>query len=768
MSVTASDMMARVSGVRTSNNISPAKKDNINYSSLTVDPKPSETENQAQAFDPGALRHSAIVARALKNWERNKYAKQITDIRLLKCLRMARGEYSASEIAEFADSGSANLIYMKLGASRASSLAAWLEEILLTPGDRPCGLDPRPLPELPSPVKQKIEDHAGNMAKDMMVAAQKNTGQTMDQASFSILMDNIKDELETQVKHEQRVRAKESAEKMEQQVYQLMDDGGFDKSFRDFLEHFSRYPTAFLKGPFQKRTKRLKWGPAWQAIVESKPTLAWKAVNPFDIYPSPMARNCQDGAFIERMRLSHSELFDFIGVEGYDEEAIRWVLDQHSGGWLKNWVWTDAERMRLEKDMTFGWITQDHMIDALAVCDSIEGQMLIDWGAPGQIDPQKRYEVFQIIISNRCIYLTINDDPLGRRPYRHACYEENPDSIWGLNSVLELCEASEQACNAAARSIIYNMGMASGPQVWIDIDRLPPGTEINRLVPWDIRQFNKPPPGVSGTAAAPMGFYSAPMVVNELLAVYNHFSLQADDTSGIPRYVSGDEKVTGAASTMGGLSMLMGAAARRVRRAIGSIDYNVMAETVYDCFIWAMRNIDDHQIKGDCVPVPRGSAALLVKEQAQQGRQAVMNMLMADPKMRGWAGQLIGVRGFADLLKNYFKGMHLPDIIADGLELDKIIDQISASESAPPPPSPEQIKAQTQTAIAAQKDLTHRQVSGLSLQTDLAIAQIRHGGKTPGGFGDTEIDEGPSPSNPSPGSEPGLQSPYSADSGNTF
>lgn len=723
------DMIARVSGrpmapIGTGSDVKPAEKSSVNYAGLNPKetdeaPDPAKAALDNPELDAGYVKHSQIVRSTKANWEKNKYAKMVTDGRLLKCLRMARGEYSAAEMTLLAATGANSTIYMKIAAVKCAALASWLQEILMSPGDRPVGLEPRHLPKLPKPIQEAVQRHAFEGARQRMVQSAQQGQPVMDQESFAILAMSLRDEIEDEVKYEYRRRAQTASEKMEDCVFRQMDDGGFDTAIRDFTEYFSRYPTAFLKGPYQRREKTLTWGPNWQAIVEDVARLSWKAVSPFDIYPPPMARTPKDGAFIERMRLSYSELYACIGVEGYDEEAIRWALSTHQSGLLKNWIWTDAERARLEHDATHSWFTQDDLMDALHCWDSVEGAVLMAWGVKGEIDPQQRYEVDAIVIGNRCIRLAINDDPLGRRPYYCASYEANPDSIWGLNAVPELAEASQDACNAAARNIINNAGIASGPQVWIDTDRVAPGEVTTQLYPWKIWQFNKPEPGQNGAAATPMQFFQPGMVVQELLAIYKAFKEESDDTTGIPAYSYGNEQAQGAGATMGGLSMLMGAAARRVRRAVGAIDYGVLMGTTFDVFIWCMRNIDDPQIKGDCVVVPRGSAALLIKEQMQQGRQVALQVALQNRIVQ----MLLGGRGIAELVKGWFAGVHMPDLIPDGPELEKRIEAIDQM-LANPAPNPAQINAQSMLQVEQAKNQTKRDVEAGKIKKDLLIHGI--------------------------------------------
>ena len=51
-----------------------------------------------------------------------------------------------------------------------------------------------------------------------------------------------------------------------------------------------------------------------------------------------------------------------------------------------------------------------------------------------------------------------------------------------------------------------------------------------------------------------------------------------------------------------------------------------IAPTIGDCFTNEMIYNPDESIKGDCIPVPRGAAAILIKDMAQQRRMQFLGM----------------------------------------------------------------------------------------------------------------------------------------------
>ena len=54
--------------------------------------------------------------------------------------------------------------------------------------------------------------------------------------------------------------------------------------------------------------------------------------------------------------------------------------------------------------------------------------------------------------------------------------------------------------NAAARSLANNMGIASGPQVEVNLERIPTNEDITQIYPWRIWQVLNDPLGGAAPA----------------------------------------------------------------------------------------------------------------------------------------------------------------------------------------------------------------------------------------------------------------------------
>jgi len=673
---------------------------------------PEQTTAAAQALasvpTPLTAPQSQLVGYIQSAWNRNKRAREVVDRRLLNCLRRRKGVYAATELAEFQAQGCANAIFLPLSATKCRAAAAWIRDILMPANDRAWALEPTTLPEVPETFKKKLIAQAAQQAQANMVEAGVPVPQEAFREGVYALAEELEDKLLKRVQKEAETRA----ERMTDQISDLMDEGGYDQALDEFIEDFSTYPAAILKGPYTRRQRKLQWF-GDQPEAQDENGLGWCRVSPFDCYPAPNARSPQDREFIERLRLSDSDLYAMIGVPGCSEFDIRQVLQGNRTGTLRHWIWTDSERNRLEGDTAYDWLTRDDLIDGLHYWGDIKGSVLLEWGydAAEITDPDRPYPVEAILIGTNVVRCLVNDDPLGQRPYHKACYEAIPGAFWG-RAIPEMCEPHEDVCNASARALVSNLGIASGPQVYMEVDRLADGEAITQMHPWKIWQFKSDP---NAATRPPIGFFQPGSNAQELLTVFENFERRADDATGIPRYSYGNENVGGAGDTASGLSMLLNAAAKGLRRGIANIDMNVISSTVKQSFVWCMLYVDRPEIKGDCCVVPRGTAALLIKDQMQMHRQQALATTANPIDMA-----IIGRKGRAELLRQYFDSLELGDNIVPSA--DEINSQEEQAVQQPQPPPKELLDAQTDAA----KIDSQERIAARNNKTQLAIAGMKN------------------------------------------
>lgn len=598
-----------------------------------------------------------------KQWMSSMMAKQMTsEIKMLKSVRARRGEYDPDKLAQLREQGSST-IYMMITSNKCRAASSWLRDTLVTASDdKPWTIEPTALPDLPPNEVEGILQQAQMEVEQLYLNGTPPTDQQVRERLLEMkdmALSHLKD------------LAKRTAERMEVKMEDQLQEGNWSKAFSEFLDDITTFPSAFIKGPIIRKRPKLKWIPTQdgQYTLEQNEELVmeWERVDPFNIYPSADASDVNQGDLIERHKLSRADLQAMIGVEGYSEGAIRAVLETYGKGGLRDWIYVDMNKAAAEGKSTMG-VQQNpsKLIDALQFWGSVQGQLLLDWGMSADEipDPLAEYPVEAWIIADWVIKAVINPDPLGRRPYYKASYEEVPGAYWG-NSVADLCRDAQDVCNATARALVNNMSIASGPQVVYNIDRLPQGENITQMYPWKVWQVTSDP--LNGSAP-PMQFFQPSSLSQELMAVFEKFSILADEYTGIPRYMTGDSPAGGAGRTASGMSMLMSNAGKAIKQVVANIDGNVISPVVERLYYYNMRYGTDPDLKGDINIVARGAVSLIVKEQAQVRQNQFLQIALTSP----FAQQIIGVEGVAELLRQGAKTLDMnPDRIVPPVEIIK-------------------------------------------------------------------------------------------------
>lgn len=586
--------------------------------------------------------------------------------RLLRCLRQRLGQYDPDILAEITRQGRSD-VYMLLTNIKCRAAQSWIEDVMLQPNEPVFKVDPTPIPELPQGEEAKIAEVVFLETQELMTAGGIDT----------VSVDNVSDrvhELREKVQQEKFQRAQKSATAQGRKIEDEFQEGQFYQALKAFINDLCTFPAAFLKGPIVRRERRLTWVEngkgGWMPKIQPKFVRKYERSSPFNIYPSPGAKHIQDGYLFERHQLRQNDLLDMIGVPGFNERAIRAVLDSPPA---KEWISVDLEQSQAYSRDDLN--DPDPTIDALEFWGSLSGKMLREWGmSPKHIpDPAKQYSITAWIIGTWVICARINPHPLGRRPYYSTSYAPVPDSVWG-SCPPELMKDVQRIANAAARAVVDNLGIASGPMVEVNMDRVEPGEDIESMYPWKIWKTKSDPTGAQGPA---IQFYQPSPLTGDLWAIFEKASVQAGEQTGIPAFThAGVGASKEAGDTASGMSMQINAAGKVLKGVVREIDNAVIKPAVRDHWTHIMLYDDDENKIGDINIVARASEHLIVAESLQLRRTEFMNMLMSSDILT----QIVGMKGLAALLREQARGLKMPT--------DEVVPPKEAFEQPPAQPGP--------------------------------------------------------------------------------
>lgn len=630
-----------------------------------------------------------IAAHVRNCFEVAQTARQPHETDMLRALRMRNGEYDPEILTEIKKQGGSE-VYMRIGSTKMRGAQSWLKDIYLNI-ERPWILDPTPMPSLMDDVAPLVEQQL-----QMLMAAAQTQGVPPPQQAE---LDQIRSEMTDKANAEVLQKARDMAERASLKVDDILVEGGFYKALDECLTDLTTFKVCVMKGPVVRMKKRVSWGAdatgKHAPQVKTDPVQTFSRVSPLAYYPAPNAINTDDGFTIQRHKLFRSDLVALLDTPGFDSNAIRQVLTMYGQGGLNEWLSVDSqEAIAINGTSTRNDSKTSPTIDALEYWGSIQGQMLLDWGMDNTAVPDAllEYPVNVWVIGPYVIKAMLNADPLSKIPFSVTSLVKVPGSVWGEGLGEQLRDV-QQVCNAASRSLVNNMALASGPMVGIDVSRLPQGETITSLHPWRIFQFLR---DLTGGSSKPIEFFQPQSNATELNGVYEKFSTLADEYSNIPRYMLGDNSVGGAGRTAAGLSMLMNAANKGIKNVANNIDTDLIVPTIERLYYSTILNDPDPTIKGDVQIRARGASGLMLKELLNQRRIEFMAQVPALEQMG-----VIKPEGVAALMREIVKGLEMPqgEIVPSDAEIKQM--QLAKQQAI----MAEQQMAAQQAELAGQDDI---------------------------------------------------------------
>jgi hypothetical protein len=634
----------------------------VSNQQLVEQEKSAEREAQNRVEDrPMGMLAQHIRAR-MTDMRNFRNAEGISE-RLLSALRTYKGMYNTAKLTEIKKFGGSE-VYARITATKCRAATALLRDVFLG-SERPWSVDATPDPEVPYDINEQIQNLVATE-----VAVLVATGEEIDDTA-------IADRVGTLRKSAVRA-AKKQAELEADKAQAMMDDmlieGGFYDAFAEFLIDLPIFPYAVMKGPVVRNATQVKWVNG-TAETEYTPKMFWQRVSPFDLYWSPGAGEVKHAEFIERIRVSRAELQSLKGVAGYNDEQIDLVLAQFYNSGLHEW-WDTIDTERAELEDRERWArTATTLIDTAEYTGSVSGTLLREWGMSEQDipDPLVEYHVTAWMIDRFVIKVQITPQPDERPPYFISCFEKIPGALIGY-ALPDLLEDVQQICNAAVRSLVNNLSIASGPQVIINDEVLQPG-EDDSLYPWK-RWHVSYDPMVSSASTRPIDFFQPKSNATELLGVYEKWAVMADEISSLPRYMTGSEKVGGAGRTASGLAMLMSNAAKTLQNVAAQIDRDVIHPILHGLFNMIMIT-QPGVLRGDEQIQVKGTKHAVKREQDRM-RQLEFLQLTANPIDMG----IIGPEGRSQVLRSVAGNLGLDHekILPDEMELQDRMAQMAQAE----------------------------------------------------------------------------------------
>lgn len=588
--------------------------------------------------------------------------------RLHTCARMRQGVYDPAVLAAIKQFGGSE-VYARIVSNKIRGSYAVLSEIFIQ-GERPWAITPTPEPQTPEDINAEITN-----LLQQEVQAMTQAGMPPPQAEI----EKRADMLQQAAREAALKRARADADKATEYIDDILVEGGFYNELRLFLLDFCTYPVAIMHGPVAVMKTQVSYVNG-QPMKVRRPVNEFRRINPHDLLWSAGATRIEDAAVYLRQRLSRAQLAGLVGLDGYDDTAIKAALGKYADGYHDT-RYLDQSRATAEDQQNPSY---DDLLDVCTYMGAIPGWMLAeDFGIEITGEDTFDYLLVVVRVGEFILKVSLDPDPRARLPFYTAAYEASADSIAG-DALPELIADIEECTNATFRAMINNLAIASGPQVVADLDRLDT-TETLDMYPWKVWKV------VSDPAMASLkvvDFFQPSSNVQELQMNFQFLSQLADEVSAIPRYLTGNERVGGAGRTASGLSMLMGNASRSMVSIASSLDINVIDPLLHKLYDLVLLTTGLAILRGDEKIQVRGATFAQTREQDRM-RQLEFLQITNNPVDL----QIMGLPGRSKVLRkvSHNIGMGGEEVVPDDVVIQQqlLLAQQQAAQQGQQPGGPQ-------------------------------------------------------------------------------
>ena len=584
--------------------------------------------------------------------------------------RVCRSEPDAAERAKMNALGiPADMTDAATETRRAAALSQ-LKQIFSESGQFPARITSTSNPDIPDFATDKFVQR---ILDELMVLSEQNGGPLPEDVVAQFGYERMGELMNLQKEY-----SDDQIALLERRVRDDFEEADFLDAFNEGVEYLTIYGSALWEGPVPCIRWKNEFGGADGSRIRRTPHrgVAFRAVNPLDVYPAPDQVGTEDGPICIKVRMPSQDIW-------LNAQDARGKSAESDGLWFKDTVsdllakypmggvrlsWQDGDEKNREMRGQSNWTADNScMMEGISYYGTVRGNLLTRMGVLKTHDGKKvsdddYYEVNAIVIDEYCVYCRIINPCMGR-PLCKAQFYDAPDSFFG-NSLAQRLIAYQRILNACLPALVVNMNMTCAPIAWVSdasrlLDKTPNGLKLQG---GKVIAFKGQIAGVNVSNGPPMGVLRVDSRIGEILEVMNMAIKRVDDVSGIPSYTYGQNVTGGAGRTYSGLAMLTEAANRVMKMIIDALDRLVIRKMVKMDAYRLMLYDDSIGYTGDVEVVPTGVMGIILKQQEMQKVLQLMQMVVSNQ----FLVQTVGPRGLMEIFRQVLETYDVANI-------DKII-----------------------------------------------------------------------------------------------
>lgn len=614
-------------------------EDKTEYDQAYESESEAEAAGQKREYELPTTHDLAMELNAL--FEEARGERRQAEEGWIRDLRQYKGVYDPEVLAQM--DPSASRAFFRLTRTKVKSVDARIMDMIMPGGgDKNWQIEATPNPLLPKSVISKMvlslayaklqaisadmasvppEDLAMLMQEGKVPSAEEITqaDQMLSQGQVPDFLQPTKEEIESAIKAD----AEQRAEKMSSVIEDQLAENRYVSAIRDVVHSGHKFGTGWLKGPMVDRRVYTVYllneeSGEWGAESREADVPYFEFVPVWDIFPENI-EECdiakQDGIW-HRYRMRKAHLAALGENPGFNKELIHAYIKAYPDGDCQHLDWYEAELRELEKSDENTLRKQGrHRYEVRQRLGWVSGEALKDHGVAIPDEPGAEFMEYKAVVwliggyvISAQIWPFDDQDAELIHAYR---FEPSDESVYG-ESVPSIIRDPQGAFNAGGRAMFDNAGLTAGPILEVNLDLLDPASRGDANVVYPRKVYYRRGKGIDAQQRA---VHEVPINshIDKFLAMLNFSQEMVDEVSALPRYTHGEQSA-GVARTVGGLSMLMGAANMVLKDSIRSFDEGVSKPFIRAMYAWNMQFNQDNAIKGDYRIKATASTALVAKE----------------------------------------------------------------------------------------------------------------------------------------------------------
>jgi hypothetical protein len=543
-------------------------------------------EQMAQPDTAPSAQVDALGSTLLSEFAQAELDRRQTEERWLSDLRQYKGQYDPEVLAKIGQNRSK--AFVRKTRVKIKTIDSRVADLLFPAGaEKNWEIDTTPVPSVSPEQKTIVATRLAQMAQGQPVPPE------MIEKAILIM-------------------AKEASKKMSKVIEDQLVEARYKDVAIKTVHSGHLYGTGVMKGPLVERkirTRFVQQGSNWIAKSETYVVPFVDYVPLWRFYPDMSATEMDQCRYAyERHQMTKADLVDLSQRKSFNKQRIVDYIKSNPAGEVKLRYFDNELRVIGERSSTQG--NKNGTYEVLERWGWLDGLSLKDAGVA--VPENRVHETFfsnvWLLPDGQIIKAVLQPINGVTWPYHLYYFDKDETSIFG-EGVASIMRDDQTMINAATRMMLDNGGITSGPQLEVNPSLLASLDKVEEVFPWKIWLRNNSSPGTPAIRAIEM-----PNNLGNLSGMADRFENNADETTAIPRYMSGENVGSGAAGTASGMSMLMGAANIVIKDLITSYDEGITRPFLQALYRWNMQFHKDNSIKGDFDVKARGAASLVAKE----------------------------------------------------------------------------------------------------------------------------------------------------------